>query len=171
MKKKTINILLITPFVFYIGFLLWNILFKYVSPLEVFSGDRYCSRTINLIPFNDIIQGNYNKLDLFGNIILFIPLGIYISIFLKNKKIFKNILSMMIISLVFESCQYIFGIGATDVTDIITNTIGGAIGIFTYNVFIFVFKDEEKVKKIIAICSFLIMLVVSILLIGIIIAN
>ena len=170
MKKKTIKILLITSFVFYTGFLLWNILFKYVSPIEVFTSDRYCSRTINLIPFNDIIQGNYNKLDLFGNIILFIPLGIYISIFLNNKTI-KNILSILIISLVFESCQYIFGIGATDITDVITNTIGGAIGIYIYKMFAILFKDEEKVKNIIAICSFITMLIVSLLLIGIIIAN
>lgn len=170
MKNKTIKILLITSFVFYTGFLLWNIIFKYVSPIEVFSSERYCSRTISLIPFNDIIQGNYNKLDLFGNIILFIPLGIYISIFLNNKTI-KNILSILIISLVFESCQYIFGIGATDITDVITNTIGGVIGIYFYKMFVMSFKDEEKVKKIIAICSFIMMLIVSLLLIGIIIAN
>lgn len=171
MKKKTINLLLIVPFVFYTGFLLWNILFKYVSPIEVFSGNRYFSRTINLIPFNDIIQGNYNKLDLFGNIILFIPLGIYISILLDKNKTLKNILIILIVSLVFESCQYIFGIGATDITDITTNTFGGVIGIYVYKMLILLFKDGEKVKKIIAICSFIMMLIVSLLLIGIIIAN
>ncbi|WP_419726889.1 VanZ family protein [Terrisporobacter petrolearius] len=171
MKKKTINLLLIVPFVFYTGFLFWNILFKYVSPLEVFSGDRYLSRTINLIPFNDIIQGNYNKLDLFGNIILFIPLGIYISILLDKNKTLKNILIILIVSLVFESCQYIFGIGATDITDIITNTFGGVIGIYVYKMLILLFKDGERLKKIIGICSFIMMLIVSLLLIGIIIAN
>ena len=171
MKKKTINLLLIVPFVFYTGFLFWNILFKYVSPLEVFSGDRYLSRTINLIPFNDIIQGNYNKLDLFGNIILFIPLGIYISILLDKDKTLKNMLIILIVSLVFESCQYIFGIGATDITDIITNTFGGVIGIYVYKMLILLFKDGERLKKIIGICSFIMMLIVSLLLIGIIIAN
>lgn len=171
MKKKTINILLIVPFVFYMGFLLWNILFKYVSPIEVFSGNRYFSRTINLIPFNDIIQGNYNKLDLFGNIILFVPLGIYISILLDKNKTLKNILIILIVSLVFESCQYIFGIGATDITDIITNTFGGVIGIYVYKTLILLFKGGERVKKVIAICSFIMMLIVSLLLIVIIIAN
>lgn len=171
MKKKTINILLIVPFVFYMGFLLWNILFKYVSPIEVFSCNRYFSRTINLIPFNDIIQGNYNKLDLFGNIILFVPLGIYISILLDKNKTLKNILIILIVSLVFESCQYIFGIGATDITDIITNTFGGVIGIYVYKMLILLFKGGERVKKVIAICSFIMMLIVSLLLIVIIIAN
>ncbi|HBI93894.1 MAG TPA: hypothetical protein DDY58_16520, partial [Terrisporobacter glycolicus] len=112
-----------------------------------------------------------NKLDLFGNIILFVPLGIYISILLDKNKTLKNILIILIVSLVFESCQYIFGIGATDITDITTNTFGGVIGIYVYKMLILLFKDGERVKKIIAICSFIMMLIVSLLLIEIIIAN
>lgn len=89
MKKKIINILFTIGFVFYISFLLWNIPFKYVSPLEVFSTNRYFSRTLNLIPFYDIFNGNYNSLDIWGNIILFIPLGIYMNIINKNNAIYK----------------------------------------------------------------------------------
>lgn len=165
--------------IFYILFVLWNILFKYVSPLELFSTDRYFSRTLNLIPFNDILNGYYNKLDIFGNIILFIPLGIYINIIMKNNKALKNIYIkalkniyiIVVISLLLETIQYIFGIGASDITDIITNTIGGILGIFIYMILKNLFVKDFKVKSFITICSILIMLPVTLLLIAIIAHN
>ncbi len=163
MKKKTLNTLFIISFVFYSVFLLWNIVFKYVSPLELFSSGRYFSRTINLIPFNDIINGYYNSLDIWGNVILFIPLGIYISMFLKNSRLHKNILKIAGISLLFEVCQYVFAIGASDITDIITNTIGGIIGILIYLLIKKAIKDDNKVKNFVSICSTLIMIPVSVL--------
>ena len=171
MKKKIINILFILGFVFYIIFILWNIVFKYVSPLELFSSNRYCSRTLNLIPFYDIFNGNYNRLDIFGNIILFIPLGIYINMVGKNSKVSKNIYKIIIISLIFEVSQYVFGIGASDITDIITNTIGGVIGIGIYMAIKKIFKDDNKVKTFITICSMVVMIPVVIILIGIFMYN
>lgn len=157
--------------IFYILFVLWNILFKYVSPLELFSTNRYFSRTLNLIPFNDILNGYYNKLDIFGNIILFIPLGIYINIIMKNNKALKNIYIIVVISLLLETIQYIFGIGASDITDIITNTIGDILGIFIYMILKNLFVKDFKVKSFITICSILIMLPVTLLLIAIIAHN
>ncbi|MGL4572487.1 MAG: VanZ family protein [Clostridium sp.] len=171
MKKKIINISFIVGLIFYILFVLWNILFKYVSPLELFSTHRYFSRTLNLIPFNDILNGYYNKLDIFGNIILFIPLGIYINIIIKNNKALKNIYIIVVISLILETIQYIFGIGASDITDIITNTIGGIIGVFIYMILKKLFAQDFKVKSFITICSILIMLPVTLLLIAIILHN
>ncbi|HAK43996.1 MAG TPA: hypothetical protein DCM59_16530 [Clostridium sp.] len=171
MKKKIINILFILGFLFYIIFILWNIVFKYVSPLELLSSNRYCSRTLNLIPFYDIFNGNYNRLDIFGNIILFIPLGIYINMFGKNSKVSKSIYKIIIISLIFEVSQYVFGIGASDITDIITNTIGGVIGIVIYMAIKKIFKDDNKVKTFITICSMVVMIPVVIILIGIFMYN
>ncbi|MEG1481253.1 VanZ family protein [Clostridium sp.] len=166
-----INTLFIVGLIFYILFVLWNILFKYVSPLELFSTNRYFSRTLNLIPFNDILNGYYNKLDIFGNIILFIPLGIYINIIMKNNKALKNIYIIVVISLLLETIQYIFGIGASDITDIITNTIGDILGIFIYMILKNLFVKDFKVKSFITICSILIMLPVTLLLIAIIAHN
>ncbi|MCS4465087.1 VanZ family protein [Clostridium botulinum] len=99
-----------------------------------------------MIPFYDIFNGNYNSLDIWGNIILFIPLGIYMNIINKNNAIYKRIYKIFAISLIFEASQYIFGIGASDITDIITNTIGGIIGIGIYMLIKRVFKENKKVK-------------------------
>lgn len=171
MKKKIINSLFMLSFVFYILFLLWNILFKYVSPMELFSSGRYFSRSINLIPFNDIINGYYNSLDIWGNVILFIPLGIYINIFLKNSKISKNIVKIAGISLLFEVIQYVFAIGASDITDIITNTFGGIIGIGLYLVIKKILKDDKRVKTFVSICSTLVMIPVAVIILALFIYN
>lgn len=63
---------------------------------------------------------------------MFIPLGIYVGMFLKKLKWYENIVIIALISLAFEVSQYIFAIGASDITDIITNTAGGSIGIGIY---------------------------------------
>ena len=171
MKKKIINFLFLISFIFYIIFLLWNILFKYVAPLDLFSSERVFYRGINLIPFNDIMEGNYNQLDVIGNIILFVPLGIYVSMFFKKVKIYKNIGVIALISLFFEVSQYIFAIGASDLTDIITNTFGGIIGLGIYWMIKSVLTEEDRIKSFVSICSTLVMIPVAFLLIMLFVYN
>ncbi len=89
----------------------------------------------------------------------------------KNNAIYKNIFKIFSISLIFEASQYIFGIGASDITDIITNTIGGIIGIGIYMVIKKIFKENTKVKNFITICSIVIMIPVAIILIALFIYN
>ncbi|MGV3024555.1 VanZ family protein [Clostridium thermobutyricum] len=171
MKKNIINALFKISFTFYSLFLMGSILFKYVSPIGLFSDDRYFARSINLIPFNDVINGSYNSLDIWGNVILFIPLGIYISIFFKKSKVYKNIIKIAGISLIFELFQYILAIGASDISDIITNTFGGIIGITIYLIIKKILKQDDKVKTFISICSSVVMIPVTFILLALIIYN
>ncbi|GAA0065431.1 MAG: VanZ family protein [Clostridium perfringens] len=171
MWRKIINVLFFVSFIFYISFLLWNILFKYVSPIELFSSQREFYRSLNLIPFNDIIEGNYNQLDVIGNFILFIPLGIYASMFLKKLKWYENTVIIALISLTFEVSQYIFAIGASDITDIITNTVGGSIGIGIYLIIKKIFREDMKVKSFVSICSTLVMIPVAFIIVMLFIYN
>ena len=171
MWRKIINVLFFVSFIFYISFLLWNILFKYVSPIELFSSEREFYRSLNLIPFNDIIEGNYNQLDVIGNVILFIPLGIYASMFLKKLKWYENTVIIALISLAFEVSQYIFAIGASDITDIITNTVGGIIGIGIYLIIKKIFREDMKVKSFVSICSTLVMIPVAFIIVMLFIYN
>lgn len=168
--KKTINNLFIAGFIFYVLVVVWQILFKYSTPLQLF-GNREYFRSVNLIPFNDIINGNFNKLDIIGNVILFIPLGIYLNIINPTSKISNNICIIIGTSLVFECIQYILGLGATDTTDIITNTVGGLIGIGIYTVIEKLFKNKVKVKNFVTICSTVVMVFVGTLLTGIVMYN
>ena len=63
------------------------------------------------------------------NIIVFVPLGVYVQIFKDNWKLTAKCFLVLGTSLFFEIIQFIFAIGASDVTDLIGNTFGGIIGI------------------------------------------
>jgi len=172
-KKKTSlwDILLYVIIAFYIYFIIKNILFKYLTPVEIFSQGRYFSRTLNLIPFKDLFDGVVNQLDIFGNIILFIPFGLFLKILYPKNTLYKNTLIMFFVSLSFEILQFILAIGASDITDIIYNVIGGIIGIILYKLLKLIFKKEDIVNKIIIILGFILMILVTILLIALFIYN
>ncbi len=150
-KEKFINALLAISFVFYAVFIIWNILFKYVSPINIFSTERYFSRSVNLIPFNDLLQGNYLRLDVWGNILLFIPLGIYMRVMKFGR--LKTAGAAAGISILFETLQYAFALGATDITDVIYNTIGGLVGILIYEFLYLLLKRGERVKTFISVLA------------------
>lgn len=169
-KEKIVNIILIITFIFYTVFVVWNILFKYVSPLELFSCERYFSRSINLIPFNDLLEGNYLKLDVWGNIILFIPLGIYLKI-KSDKKWSVLAAATALISIIFEIMQYIFAIGASDITDVIYNTVGTLTGILLYKILMLFLKKKEHIKFLTAILALISMLIVLIIVILLFVFN
>lgn len=156
------SILLYTVFVFYIIIFLSIIIFKYVSPLELISGNRDMFRSVNLIPFHTIksyllgtveVSRSVSFKNIIGNIVLFIPLGIYLQLFTKHKKVLTNLFGIFVISLSLEFIQYIFAIGASDIDDILLNCIGGLIGILLYRFMITLIKDYNKVRTIITIFS------------------
>lgn len=163
-KTKIIKFTLITSFIFYALFVIWNILFKYASPLEFFSDDRYFSRSINLIPFNDLFEGNYLKLDVWGNMILFAPFGVYLKLY-SSKQWYRLLPVAVITSILFEVLQYIFGLGATDVTDVIYNTSGFVIGNMIYAILNGILKDNDRVKLLVSVFAGISMLFVAIVVI------
>lgn len=113
-------------------------------------------QSLNLIPFYTITDylsngGIISIINVLGNIVLFIPLGIYLILFNHNKRIFINTLWSVIISVAVEILQYSFKVGATDIDDIILNGLGGFIGIVIYKIKCKIFKD--KVENAIGIIS------------------
>lgn len=95
-------------------------------------------RNSNLIPFGntyDYILGTDKfNIDIvinntLGNILIFIPLGIFLPILFKKYRTFTQVLmSSMIISLTIEVLQFSLQIGQFDIDDVILNTVGGAVG-------------------------------------------
>jgi glycopeptide antibiotics resistance protein len=53
-----------------------------------------------------------------------------------------------------EICQFVFAIGAGDITDIITNTLGTVIGAGIYFLLTLIFRNRTKLDKILQILSF-----------------
>lgn len=144
-KGQATTIVLYAVFVFYVCFLLWNILFKYCSPLELFSQGREVHRSVNLIPLKEIIHSRGLKdLNIYGNVILFLPFGVYVQVLRKEKNIWKGILYGAAASATLEIIQLIFGLGATDIDDVILNAAGTALGILVYKALYYIFRKRES---------------------------
>ena len=90
------------------------------------------------------------------NCIFFIPFGLLLNVNFKNTRFLPKLAFIMCFSLTAELIQYIFAIGATDITDVITNTFGGFLGLIIYNVSI-KYMNHEKLDRIIISAGFLLM--------------
>lgn len=150
MKSKKRNTLTIVLFAIYILVLIGIILFKLPFYSEFLSDGI---RVINLIPFQGSFDYNgvFNSREVIDNILLFIPLGVYIGMLKSEWSFVRKILPAIGLSLLFEVIQYIFAMGRTDVTDILGNTLGGIIGIGIYALLFKVFKSRTiKIVNILA---------------------
>ncbi len=76
----------------------------------------------------DIDKWNFIT-DLLGNILIFIPVPFFLSLFFRIKSTARLVLISFLLSFLVESCQYILGIGVADVDDVILNTLGACIGV------------------------------------------
>ena len=110
----------------YLFLLVWLALFKFATSLS----ELPSIRGINFIPFYYDQETSAHLKEVLYNIIVFVPLGVYVQIFKEDWKIAKKCMVTFWISFLFEIVQFIFAIGASDITDIIGNTLGGIIGIF-----------------------------------------
>ncbi len=87
------------------------------------------SPRIVFVPFVDMIKG---PVDTALNIFLFVPLGFFLPIlYRKYDRIGKIALVGFLVSLSVEIAQ-MFGTGATDINDLITNTVGACLGFVLY---------------------------------------
>ena len=122
--------------------------------------DGVIIRVVNLVPFYSIkayLSYNSGMLssiflnNVIGNIMVFVPLGVYLVLFKKDKRIIINMLLIFMASVFIEIVQWIFGVGIADVDDIILNSLGGLVGIIGYKFLLFVFSDYKKVNTLITI--------------------
>lgn len=114
-------------FVIYSALLIWLVLFKF--NIDFREMDHF--RSVNFIPFYYIseVGFSYHFKEVLYNVLIFIPLGVYVGIYKSEWSFFKKILPCLSVSLLFELIQFVFALGASDITDIITNTTGGIAGI------------------------------------------
>lgn len=125
---------IITLFVIYIAILIKLLFFKYPLGMtfEIVHG--------NFVPFKTIL--NYLSgeptwiiaiRNVWGNIMLFIPFGIFIPLLCRTFKWKSVLATAFVISATLEITQGIFRAGVFDVDDILLNILGVAIG---YGVFV-----------------------------------
>ena len=93
----------------------------------------------NFTPFESISDNIHHLssndlINLFGNIAIFMPYGIFLQFMSQNPRMsFKGVFAMSLgLSFSLECLQLIFSIGSFDVDDLILNVSGGLLG---YGVF------------------------------------
>lgn len=165
MRKRKLTCIL---FAIYLIILTWIIVFKMQFSLD--KGLPYI-RSINLIPFAEsvIVNGKIYYGEIIDNVIIFIPVGIYIAMLWKDMKFYKKLIPIVLITLALEISQFILHVGATDITDILMNTLGGIIGIGIISLLYKVFKNNDKLDKVLnilaTICTSLVVILMAILII------
>lgn len=92
----------------------------------------------NFIPFKEITRYDFGSSlfyrNILGNLLLFIPFGIFSSYYVKINKSYLIIILSFIASLSIELTQLLIG-RVFDVDDIILNVLGGLIGYILYKIF------------------------------------
>lgn len=74
-------------------------------------------------------------LNIFGNVIGFIPCGFFLPIVSRrSRKWYNTFLISFCLSLCIETTQLIFKVGSFDVDDLFLNTLGGVAGFFLYRI-------------------------------------
>ena len=104
--------------------------------------------TANYIPFKEIFRydigsGLFYK-NILGNVLLFLPYGFFIGMYIKIDKPLLVIALSSVASLAIEVTQLLIG-RVFDVDDIILNIIGAIVGLLLYK---FLVKISDKIPKI-----------------------
>lgn len=90
----------------------------------------------NFVPFKTlafmvkaIFRGfdEHSLINVVGNIIVFVPFGLFVSLVSKKRRLLKAVVCTALFSFSIEFLQ-LFVLRATDIDDIILNTLGGFIG-------------------------------------------
>ncbi|MDX8365741.1 VanZ family protein [Cytobacillus sp. IB215665] len=124
-----------------LGWLLFGIYFLMLIYVMFFGFSRssYEEASYNLIPFKTIANyvnsiGYYNTsvimINLIGNVIVFIPFGLFLSLLIPNLRK-SSLLILVFIWLIgsLELLQYVFSLGSLDIDDILLNTVGAWLGL------------------------------------------
>lgn len=140
MENKKQHRLTMILFIIYFCLLIWILLFKMSFSFD----ELYGRRSINIIPFlgTAMVNGKLHISEIINNILIFVPVGIYTCMLKQDWSITKKISVAFFISLAVEVLQFVLAIGATDITDLIGNTIGGVIGIGVFYLFTRLFKNK-----------------------------
>lgn len=161
----------LTRILFGIYFILlaWIILMK----TELSFDSIYRMQSLNLIPFAGTAVRN-NQLDyqeISLNILIFLPFGLYLSMLKPHWHFLQKLLPVFLVSFLFESLQYVLSIGATDITDLLGNTLGGLLGILLYQIIVYGLKDHHKAQRLFNLLAGLVTFLFFLIMVALFIVN
>ncbi len=128
-------------FVVYCALMLWLLFGQRM-------GEGISVGSVNLIPLETIklymrLRQSSNSyfmqhayVNLIGNVVMFIPLGIFLPwIWQRLRSFFKVLLIVVVIIVCIEALQYAFSLGSCDIDDLILNVPGAMIGYGLWGLF------------------------------------
>lgn len=135
-KKSKKDLVIKTLMYIYIVMVLFVTLMPF--PIPFGATNNLFLESANFVPFRDLIS-NYNGAvrEIILNVVMMMPFGFLYPI-IKRKNILNTVVSTLIFSLIIESSQLLSAWWGSldsrsfDVTDLITNTLGGLIGFLIY---------------------------------------
>lgn len=150
-NRKRLKIIISMLFIIYLVILVWVILFK----LQFAFSDIDHARSINLIPFHysTAVGEQFHIEEVRDNVLIFIPFGILLSMLAPRMKLWNKFLLIFGTSLALETMQFLLSVGGTDITDLITNSLGGIIGVALYAMLLKVVKDKQKTDTVISVVA------------------
>ncbi len=159
-RMKTLFLFLV--FICYLLFMVKILFLSRLSPVEAADSGEAVSRSINLVPFHTI--GEYLSSSsqdvqkvafshVVGNIILFVPVGLFLPLLRKNKRIASNLLLIFLVSFVSESIQGVLNLGTPDIDDILLNSLGGLVGMLGYKTLVWLLRNEKNAQTAVVILS------------------
>ncbi len=125
----------------YLILLVWLVLFKLATDASLIP--HY--RGINWIPFAQsvIVNGEIYIKEIIYNMLVFIPCGVYLQYLFPEKPGWKKIGSGFLLSLSLETAQLVFALGASDITDLLSNTMGVILGLGLFQLIEKKFKERS----------------------------
>lgn len=109
----------------------------------------------NYIPFRELVLYGIFNTEIILNVFIFLPFGLFAGVLLEQLAFFKKILLFFSLSFLFEASQYILKVGAFDITDLITNSFGGILGVLIYQRLEKALKSKFRAQKFINIFAFI----------------
>ena len=144
MRRKSCQSMLVL-FLIYLILLVWIILFK----LQFSIHDLDMVRSVNFIPFyyDKEIGTEFHLKEVFENLLIFVPMGIYLQMLLPKGRFHGKLAVIAGTSLLLETAQYVLAIGRSDITDLLTNTSGGLLGLALYCIIARLLRNRERADK------------------------
>ena len=168
MKRKS-NCFVTILFLIYLALLVWIILFK----LQFSISDLDKIRSINFIPFHydKEIGAAFHLTEVLENFLIFVPMGIYLQMLMPKVKLYAKIMMIAGTSFLLETTQYVLAIGRSDITDVLTNTVGGLLGLIVYLMVARLIGNRIKANRLFSVLAGMVSVVVIGLLSFILFAN
>lgn len=144
MRRKSCQSMLVL-FLIYLILLVWIILFK----LQFSIHDLDMVRSVNFIPFyyDKEIGTEFHLKEVFENLLIFVPMGIYLQMLLPKGRFHGKLAVIAGTSLLLETAQYVLAIGRSDITDLLSNTTGGLLGLALYCIIARLLRNRERADK------------------------